>query len=105
MTTTHTPRRPLPWEGFDIDHPSRVGAAVREIGDRLADGCWHSWTDTLSGIAERHGLQVKTVDLRLRGMIELGHVQRRGTCTRDRQRRRVTKDTRAVRLAIDRRSA
>jgi hypothetical protein len=82
----------IPWPGFDVDHPSRVGAACRHIGQLLADGGWHRWTGIETPVAADHDLKPKTVYNLLHGMAKMGGIERRG-----RYRRRH--DGRKVRLA------
>jgi hypothetical protein len=82
----------IPWPGFDLAHPSRVGAACRHINQVLADGDWHRWTDIVTPVAADHRLQRATVNNLLRGMVKVGGLERRG-----RYRRRH--DARRIRLA------
>ena len=69
---------PVPWRGFDIQHKSRVGSAVREIGAILCDGSWHGWANIAGDIAARFALEPKTVNNLLHGMISQGSVERTG---------------------------
>ena len=67
---------PIPWPGFDIDHDSCVARAVRRIGEILADGQWHRWTDIVAPVCAEFGLKPKTVDLLLYKMAQTGGVER-----------------------------
>lgn len=67
-----------PWPGFDPDHPSRVAAACRHIGELLADGDWHRWKSIVTPVAADHDLQPATVSNLLRGMARMGGIERRG---------------------------
>jgi hypothetical protein len=63
---------PIPWAGFDPNHPSRVGAVVRHTGEMLSDHGWHCWTDITALMAAEHELQPKTVSGLLREMAKRG---------------------------------
>jgi hypothetical protein len=85
---------PIPWPGFDIDHPSRVGAACRQINELLADGDWHPWKSIQTPVAADHDLKPATVYNLLYGMVKVGGIERTGRCGR-----RGRRDHRRVRLA------
>jgi hypothetical protein len=79
----------IPWPGFDVDHPSRVAAACRRIGELLADGDWHRWSDIVTPVAADHDLQPTTVKNLLRGMVKLGGIERRGRYQRRHDGRKI----------------
>jgi DNA-binding IclR family transcriptional regulator len=84
----------IPWPGFDVNHPSRVGAACRQINELLADGDWHPWKSIQTPVAADHNLQPATVYNLLQGMIRTGGIERTGHYNR-----RYRRDHRKVRLA------
>jgi hypothetical protein len=85
----------IPWPGFDVNHPSRVGAACRQINELLADGDWHCWKSLQTLVAADHDLQPATVRNLLYGMIRTGGIERTGHY----YNRRYRRDHRKVRLA------
>jgi hypothetical protein len=85
---------PIPWPGFDINHPSRVGAACRQINELLTDGDWHAWKSIQTLVAADHDLQPATVRNLLYGMVRTGGIERAGQYNR-----RFRRDHRKVRLA------
>lgn len=71
-----------PWEGFDPSDGSRFATAVKQLGDLLADGSWHGWSDHVTGIAATHGLKRKTVDTLLHTLVGRSQLERRGQYNR-----------------------
>jgi hypothetical protein len=94
--STACDRGPLiPWPGFDVNHPSRVGAACRQINELLTDGDWQPWKSIQTLVAADHDLQPATVRNLLYGMVKVGGIERAGQYNR-----RFRRDHRKVRLAI-----
>jgi hypothetical protein len=70
---------PVPWMGFDLNHPSRLAAAVRLIGELLRDGGWHPWRQVVDDTAARFpDLKHKTINTLIRNMVRTGTVERKG---------------------------
>jgi len=71
-----------PYRSFDVNHPSRYAAAVRDISLLLCgDGLWHAWTDVVSSISTEHGLKPATVSNILHMLVKEGEVERQGVHT------------------------
>jgi hypothetical protein len=87
---------PIPWKGFNPDHPSEYARAARYTGQILADREWHGWRELHQQVAtECPKLQPKTIDVMLRQMVSHGSLQRRCWYSRCR-------DTRMVRRSDER---
>lgn len=85
---------PVPWIGFDVNHPSRLGAAVRLIGELLSHGAWHPWRALVDEAAAAFpDLKRKTIDQLVYGMVRTRTVERKG-----KYNRRLRRDHRMVRL-------
>lgn len=67
---------PIPFEGFSYDHPGRLGPACRMIADILSDGSWYRWDDITALVAAEFDLQPETISSLLRGMVNMGGIER-----------------------------
>jgi hypothetical protein len=71
-------RKLIPWDGFDLDYPSKIAPACRQIAEMLNDGEWHQWSETTGAVTVEHELKPKTVCNLLHGMVKTGGIERRG---------------------------